>query len=194
MPKRKTIGKNPLSEAPAEATPAVAEIAPPPKPASASAVAAPVFKNAISNTVRRMVRIGGDAGAAVGGRLEILGGDLGFGGTTIWRFGRQQRMGFSAPNGQLIDLEGELHEIRAWPDREEHRVLSAVGWAWALGSLGGIFGVVAGGGIRLLQPKRMVMELSLRDGRKLVARTDSVTAAALEELSRGRTRGIVIDM
>ena len=193
MPKRKTIGKNPLSVA-EEAAPAVAEIASPPKPVSASAMAAPVFKNAISNTVRRMVRIGGEAGAAVGGRLEILGGDLGFGGTMIWRFGRQQRMGFAAPSGRLVDLEGELQAIRAWPDRDEHRVLSAVGWAWALGSLGGIFGVLAGGGIRLLQPRRMVIELNLRDGRKLVARTDSVTATALEELSRGRTRGIVIDM
>src|SRR5665213_2493830 len=121
---------------------------------------------------------------AVGGRLEIFGGDLGAGASTIWRHGSRQAIGFFAPTGRLIDLNAELDSVATAQDRTEHRVLSTLGWAWVIGSLGGIIGIMAGGGLRLLSPRRMILQLRLTDGGTLVVRTDSVTASGLAALAR----------
>jgi ADP-glucose pyrophosphorylase len=42
----------------------------------------------------------------------------------------------------------------------------------------------ARGGIRLLHPRRMFVDCRLRDGRVFAARTDAVTAGALEAIGR----------
>jgi len=191
MPRRKTIGKNPLAETVANAVPQTI-VEPQSRPALRLNEALPALKDSLNDTFRRVASAGSPkARAAIGGRLEILGGDIGIGGGAICRFGREERIGFIAPSGRLVDLEGEIRTVLGSPDRQERRWLSAVGWAWALGSLTGIAGVVAGGGIRLLHPRRMIVEIALRDGRKFVARTDSVTLSALEDMARGGNRGVI---
>jgi hypothetical protein len=123
---------------------------------------------------------------AVGGRLEILGGDLGTGSEVVWRYGRSGRIGFIAPTGRFVDLAVELEAVLAWSDRADHPVLSAIGWAWVLGSMAGVFGLAAGGGLRLLFPRRMIVKLRLRDGSDFVARTDRLTVTALEAMVGAR--------
>jgi len=185
MSKRKTIGIDPLAVAEGSRRLAIEPVFPETMVAG-DAVAVASFDVVADQTIRHTTRSTEEkAGKAVGGRLEILGGDIGAGTCVIWRFGHDERIGFVTSNGKFIDLESELHTCVAWPDRAEHRLLSAAGWAWALASIGGIFGLIAGGGIRLLQPRRMIFAMSLFDGRNLVARTDSVTAAALEDIARG---------
>lgn len=183
MAKRKTIGKNPLSQGMAE----IGAISSP--GAAVPAVAIPDFREIVPMLDRVPPRawrqLGKKAAEAVGGRLEILGGDLGIGSCTIGRI-RGKRIGFIAPVGGTIDLEADLDTVCSWPDRGEHRALAAVGWAWALGSIAGIFGLAAGVGIRLLHPKRMIAEMVLSDGRKLIVRTDSVTTTALADLADRR--------
>jgi hypothetical protein len=185
--KRKTIGRDPLAKS---------ATAPDEFVAAAPLVAAQPLPRLIERQTdfEAMARHGlghpertasAKAWTAVGGRLDIIGGDIAPWSCTIWRFGERQRLGFVAPTGTLIDLETELDKVAVSPDRHEHRVLAAVGWAWVLGSVGGLVGLVAGGAIRLLQPRRMILELKLFDGRRLVARTDHVTAGALEALANG---------
>jgi len=43
---------------------------------------------------------------------------------------------------------------------------------------------VAGGGLRLLSPRRMIVQLWLTNGETLIVRTDSVTASGLAALAR----------
>jgi hypothetical protein len=107
------------------------------------------------------------------------------GASVIWRFSPNDRIAFVAPTGRLVDLVKELDAVQAWPDRTEHRLMSAAGWAWVLGSLAGVMGAVAGG-IRLLRPRRMIVNLRLNDGSKLVVRTDAVTVAGLQAFIHGR--------
>ncbi|MGH7073317.1 MAG: hypothetical protein ACREFD_03850 [Stellaceae bacterium] len=121
---------------------------------------------------------------AIGGRLEFLSGKLGSGTAVIWRFGRAARIGFVAPAGRLVDLGAELEGVAAWPDRGDHRIVGAAGWAWVLGSLGGAIGIVAGAGLRLLVPRRMMARIRLRDGSEFVVRTDRATVTALEAIAR----------
>jgi len=122
---------------------------------------------------------------ATGGRLELLGGSFGTGVALIKRFGPEQRIGFMSPTGEHVDLESEVESVASLPDQQEHRLLSATGWALAAGAIMGPLGVALGGGIRLLHPKRMMLNVRLRDGRMLTARTDSVTCAALQALATG---------
>lgn len=119
---------------------------------------------------------------AAGGQLELLGGSFGTGLASIRRFG-DGRIGFISPTDERVNLESEVEAVTSSRDREEHRLLSAAGWAWAAGAIMGPLGVALGGGLRLLHPKRMMLNVRLRDGRMLVARTDSVTCAALQALS-----------
>ncbi|MGO4728652.1 MULTISPECIES: hypothetical protein [unclassified Inquilinus] len=118
-----------------------------------------------------------------GGRLELLGGDFGVGLVRIRRLGPDGRFGFVAPGGEQVILDAEVAAMRAWPDRQEQRLLSATGWAWTVGSVIGPVGVALGAGIRLLHPGQRMLNLRLRDGRTLVARTDSVTVAGLDALA-----------
>jgi hypothetical protein len=119
---------------------------------------------------------------ALGGRLELLGGALGPGWAFIRRVGPETRLGFLTADG-FVDLETQLQAIRTAPDRAEHRILSAVGWGWTAASLFGAAGAVVVGGIRLMHPRLTIVELALRDGRNIVARTDGITAAALSHLA-----------
>ena len=80
-------------------------------------------------------------------------------------------------------MESEIDSVALQPDQREHRLLSATGWALAAGAVMGPVGVALGGGIRLLHPKRIMLNLALRDGRMLTARTDAVTCAALQALA-----------
>ncbi|MGL4959882.1 MAG: hypothetical protein ACRC67_01530 [Inquilinus sp.] len=118
-----------------------------------------------------------------GGRLELLGGDFGVGLVRIRRLGPDGRFGFVAPGGEQVILDAEVAAVLGWPDRQEHRLLSATGWAWTVGSVIGPAGVALGAGIRLLHPGQRMLNLRLRDGRMLVARTDSVTVAGLDALA-----------
>jgi hypothetical protein len=203
MAKRKTIGNDPLAESavvplyPAERS---AEIVPMPTAAMASAVhegasfrlmpaEAPPRPEPIKpaaatepTMARGWPEVAGKARRMVGGHLEILGGDLGSGNCAIWPGPRDRRIGFVAPNGRRVDIARDLATIHAWGDGAEHRYLSAIGWAWVLGSLGGIAGVIVGGGLRLLEPRRMMVILGLEDGSRLVARSDAVTIAGLRAL------------
>jgi hypothetical protein len=122
---------------------------------------------------------------ATGGRLELLGGSLGTGIVLIKRFGPERRIGFISPAGEHVDLESEVESVASLPDQQEHRLLSATGWALAAGAIVGPLGVAVGGGVRLLHPKRMMLDVRLRNGRMLTARTDSVTCAALQALATG---------
>jgi hypothetical protein len=194
MVRRKTIGKNPLAE-PVAGAEHQTIVEPEARRALRLKEALPTLKESLNDAIRGVASAGDPkARAAVGGRLEILGGDIGIGGGAICRFGREERIGFIAPSGNMVDLESEISAVSGSPDRQERRWLSAVGWAWALGSLTGIVGVVAGGGIRLLQPRRMIVEVALRDGRKFVARTDSVTVVGLEHMARNRNRDVMLAM
>jgi hypothetical protein len=193
MAKRRTIGKDPLADAatepvysaeivriplPAAVSPAAAE----PDPVAAEAEPEPTVP-AHAEPPRRSVRpLVGKARHAIGGLLEILGGDCGVGARAIWPRSDDE-LGFVAPSGRRIDLARELARVRAWSDRTDRRYLSAVGWACVLGSLGGVVGLLAGGGIRLLEPRRMIVTLHFADGTKLVARTDRVTVTGLEALA-----------
>lgn len=194
MPKRKTIGNDPLAQsavvplypveqsaeivpmpivAAAKAAREETPIPPPSGPVQAAATSAPAMARGFSE-------LSGAARRMVGGNLEILGGDLGSGNRAIWPQGRDKRVGFVAPNGRSVDIARDLATVQAWGDGAEHRYLSAAGWAWVLGSLGGIPGAIAGGGLRLLEPRRMMVVLGLRDGTRLVARSDAVTVASLK--------------
>ncbi len=70
-----------------------------------------------------------------GGRLELLGGDFGVGLVRIRRLEPDGRFGFVAPGGEQVILDAEVAAVLGWPDREEHRLLSATGWAWTVGSV-----------------------------------------------------------
>jgi len=187
MAKRRTIGRDPLSEATSGATYS-AEIV----PISIQSAAA---KDRISPTVEPpeairpepLIVVVGKARRSVGGRLEILGGDLGSGIRVIWPLDSNRRVGFVAPNGRTIDLAQELDVVQASPDRTEHRYLSAIGWAWVLASVGGFIGLAAAGGLRLLEPRRMIVKMELSDGSKLVVRTDSVTVVGLRAFAESRS-------
>jgi len=122
---------------------------------------------------------------ATGGRLELLGGSFGPGIALVKRFGPEQRIGFMSPAGEHVDLKSEVESVVSLPDQQEHRLLSATGWALATGAIIGPLGAALGGGLRLLHPKRMILDVRLRDGRMLTARTDSVTCVALQALVTG---------
>jgi hypothetical protein len=201
MAKRKTIGNDPLAESavvplyPAErsadivpmpgAAPAMRadafsrpmpSAAPPPaEPARVAAATEPAMPHAPRD-------VDGKARRMIGGHLEILGGDLGSGHRAIWPGPGDGRIGFVAPNGRRVDIARDLVMVDAWGDGAEHRYLSAIGWAWVLGSLGGIPGVIVGGGLRLLEPRRMMAILGLTDGSRLVVRSDAITVAGLRAL------------
>ena len=102
--------------------------------------------------------------------------------------GAESRVGFIAPTGRNVDFGQELETVLAWPDHTEHRLLSAAGWAWVLASVGGIVGLLAGGGLRLLEPQRMIVKMQLADGSKLVARTDRRNRGWVEGVRRRTTR------
>lgn len=121
-----------------------------------------------------------EAHLATGGRLELLGGSFGTGVTSIRRF--DGHIGFISPSSERINLESQVEAVTSSPDREEHRFLSVAGWACAGGIFLGPLGIALAGGLRLLHPKRMVLNMRLHDGRMLVVRTDSVTCAALRRL------------
>lgn len=133
-----------------------------------------------------VVLVDGKALRIVGGRLEILGGDLGTGSRAIWPLETENEIGFVAPNGRVIDLVRELDTALIAQDRTEHRYLSAVGWAWVLASFGGFVGLAAAAGLRLLEPRRMMVQVRLSDGATIVTRTDSVTASGLAALAAVR--------
>ncbi len=182
MAKRRTIGKDPLSAGIADFNYS-AEIVPMPKanPAPQGPSRQP------EQSGQKPIIIDGKSRRAVGGRLEILGGDFGAGSRPIWPLGDDGAIGFVAPSGRRIDLGRELVAVAAWPDRTDRRYLGAAGWAWVLASLGGVVGLLAGGGLRLLEPRRMMVTVQLDDGAKLVARTDSVTVAGLRALADSRS-------
>jgi hypothetical protein len=121
---------------------------------------------------------------AAGGRLDLVSGAFGIGSVWIALFGPDQQPGFVSPQGDFVNLAADVEAPLVWPDREEYRLLSAIGWAWTMGTMAGPLGVVLGGGIRLMHPRRMFVDCRLRDGRTFAARTDSVTAGALEAIGR----------
>jgi len=133
---------------------------------------------------RRRAERADAARRAVGGRLDLLGGAFGTGTVWITLFGPDGRPGFLSPQGEHIDLMTSVDDMVAWPDRQEYRLVGALGWAWTIGTVGGPIGALLGGGIRLLHPRRMFLILRLRDGRELSARTDSVTTDAIEGIVR----------
>jgi hypothetical protein len=141
--------------------------------------------------VRRRRRAEGAEAArrAVGGRLDLLGGAFGTGTVWIKLFGPDDRPGFLTPQGEHVDLIAAVDDMVAWPDRQEYRLVGAIGWAWTVGTVGGPLGALLGGGIRLLHPRRMFLILRLRDGRELSARTDSVTTDAVEAIVRAARGG-----
>jgi hypothetical protein len=209
---RRTIKKDPLAaaatattaeivgakRAPRAAAAAAAAPAPDPTPApTAAAVAAeaPVAPKPLrplmtrgremmaglgTSIARRMGRTP-DPSKALGGKLELLGGALGPGWAFIRRVGPDARLGFLTGN-RYVDLETELRAIRVATDHAEHRILSAAGWGWIGASLFGPAGAVVAGGIRLIQPRLTIVEITLSDGRNIVARTDGITAEALSHL------------
>jgi hypothetical protein len=177
MAKRRTIGKDPLSMADQGYS---AEIVPMPIAAPARPPDAAPAPNPPPHDDGKPVVIDSRWRRAVGGRLEILGGDLGVGSRAIWPLKDDASVGFVAPNGRPVDLLREHFVVQAFPDRTDRRYLSAAGWAWVFASLSGFVGLLAAGGLRLLEPRRMIVAIELRDGAKLVARTDSVTVAGLK--------------
>jgi hypothetical protein len=186
MAKRRTIGKDPLAANfsepgySAEIVPIpIAAAAPiPPKPDPE-----PIVK---SDRGPRVLPIKGRR--IIGGMLEILGGDFGVGDRAIWPLRPDGAVGFVAPTGRHVDLGQDLASLEAWPDRAEHRYLSAAGWALVLASVGGVAGLLAGG-LRLLEPRRMMLRITLSDGSELVARTDSVTVQGLRAVAA--SKGVV---
>jgi hypothetical protein len=122
---------------------------------------------------------------AIGGKLELLGGELGNKFALIQRYGEARRIGFHAADGTFIDLQDQLETLTSRQDRSDFRKIEAIGWAGAAAALIGPPGAVLGGGIRLLHPTRMICEARLRDGRGFVARTDSVTMAGLTAMAHG---------
>jgi hypothetical protein len=187
MAKRSTIGKDPLSEArsdfPFAAETNVVDLTTV-TAAKESSAPPPVRQRAERSSPRSVHVEDARARCAVGGRLEIFGGDLGAGASVIWRHGPNERIGFVAPTGRLVDLATELAAAQSFQDRTEHRMLSTLGWAWVVGSLGGIVGLVAGGGLRLLIPRRVILQMRLIDGSKMVVRTDSITESGLRALAQ----------
>jgi hypothetical protein len=185
MAKRKTIGKDPLADLStrpyaAEAVAAAIAAAPVDAPSHRTEEApSPIDEPAPLITP-------GCGRRAAGGRLEILAGSFGSGVGVIRRFGHSAGIGFTAPTGRLVDFGAELEAVLAWPDRGDHRLLGAVGWAWVLGSLGGVIGLVAGSGLRLLMPRRMIARVRLRDGSEFLVRTDNATVTELEAVARAR--------
>ena len=207
MAKRRTIGRDPLSE-PVPGETYSAEIVPIARPvfgAVSAAAPAPAADMPASPPPRAAIRpepeqatepaapaesvvlLDGKARRVVGGRLEILGGDLGHGSRAIWPLDADSAIGFIAPNGRRVDLVRELAACLVVQDRTEHRYISAAGWAWVLASFGGVVGLAAAAGLRLLEPRRMMVQMRLGDGVAIVARTDSVTASGLTALAAGRT-------
>jgi hypothetical protein len=190
MPKRTTTENDPISdldrtEQPGE-TPSIQPDVPPPSPAIADqhrGTLATLKDTAQRLTHRPALTPSEQVRRATGGRLELLGGSFGTGTAVIRRFGDEGRIGFVSPAGERVDLEAEVESVASTPDQEEHRLLGAAGWAVALGALAGPFAAALGGGLRLLHPKRMILDLRLRDGRMLTVRTDSVTSAALQALA-----------
>lgn len=201
MAKRRTIGRDPLSE-PAPGETYSAEIVPIARPVLGAAsaaveklVPAPAPFTSVSEPDKAagpippseaVVLVDGKARRIVGGRLEILGGALGTGSRAIWPLGTESKIGFVAPNGRTVDLVQELDAALVARDGTEHRYLSAAGWAWVLASFGGFVGLAAAAGLRLLEPRRMMVQMRLADGSTIVARTDSITASGLAALAAGR--------
>jgi len=198
MPRRKTIGKDPLgadvpvSNFPHEARASIIGVESRPAQRLRDIIA---FSDGITrgvpmshNKYRQRVGARAKADLALGGRLEIIGGDFGIGSCIIGLLDGGKYVGFVTPSGRVVDLHEELDTIVAWPDRTEHRFLSAAGWGWALGILAGPVGIVLGAGVRLLHPRRMLLELRLRGRGVLVARTDLVTVRALEDLALNQAR------
>jgi len=186
MAKRRTIGKDPLAASFGEAGHS-AEIVPIPIAATAPLPPGPPEPDpeppARGDQGRPVSPAQGRR--VIGGTLEILGGDLGLGDRAIWPLRPDGRIGFVAPTGRRVDLEGELAGVEAWPDRGEHRYLSAAGWALVLAGLGGVAGFLAGG-VRLLEPRRMMVRIRLGDGSLMTARTDGVTVQGLRAVAAKR--------
>ena len=182
MAKRRTIGKDPLAAGPGESGHS-AEIVPIPIAAAAPAPPRPEVAATVAGD-RGLRDLPAGGGLVVGGTLEILGGDFGLGQGRIWPLPPDSRIGFVTPTGRRVDLVEELASVEAWPDRGEHRYLSATGWALVLASLGGVAGLLAGG-VRLLEPRRMMVRIRFDDGSKVVARTDSVTVRGLRAAAAG---------
>jgi len=191
MPKRKTILNDPLID---QGSPTVRADEPMAASGDTGAIRAflsqsldglTTLKDTATRSVRRRLDTTPEERAqqAAGGQLELLGGSLGTGMTSIQRFGADRRVGFVSFAGDFINLESDIESIVAWPDRQEHRALSAIGWAWGVGAFMGPIGALLGGGVRFLHPRRMILEMRLRKGRSLTARTDSVTVNALYELA-----------
>jgi hypothetical protein len=194
MPKRSTIQKNPLEELGETKS---KEAAPPVDAGQPAAGDLPgPGRDALAKLKAMANRTIGDRGGeshtdrvqrAKGGWLELLGGSLGTGRASISSYGKNRRLGFTV-QGEFIDLESTIDTVEAMSDRGEHRLLSAAGWAWMAGILFGPAGVALGGGVRLLHPRKMVVNIRFRDGRTIVARTDSITAAALQEIAAVKTK------
>jgi hypothetical protein len=202
MARRKTIGKDPLGTDVRVTSNVPYEMAASVIGASAPQAQAKPFRDVIAvtarirpaipigqNRYRPAVALNAKAHPALGGRIEIIGGDFGIGLRVIALFGDSGHVGFVAPSGDVIDLNQELDVVVAWRDRTEHRFLSAAGWGWALGTVAGPVGIILGAGVRLLHPRRMLLELRLGGHRVLVARTDHVTVKALEDLALHRGQG-----
>jgi len=194
MSKRTIINNDPISnlnqpEQPGDGPPALLDAQPPSRAiadrsnGSLAALEDPAQRLAHPPALTQGERVH----RATGGRLELLGGSFGTGIALIRRFGTEQRIGFISSTGEHVDLESEVESVASLPDRQEHRLLSAAGWALAAGAIMGPLGVALGGGVRLLHPKRMMLDVRLRNGRMLAARTDSVTCAALQALAAGRS-------
>jgi hypothetical protein len=183
MAKRRTIGKDPLAVNIGEPDYS-AEIVPIAIAAAASMAPKPEAEPT-SKTDRGPFVLPAKGRRAIGGTLEILGGDFGLGDRAIWPSRPNSAMGFVAPTGRHVDLGQDLVGVAAWPDRAEHRYLSAAGWALVLASLGGVVGLLAGG-LRLLAPRRMMVRIKLSDGSNIVARTDSVTVQGLRAIAAGK--------
>lgn len=168
MAQRATIGRNPLQE------PVVPEEVPlPPRPVRDEQ---PLREPKCRDKPRN----------AIGGRLELLGGDLGRSTVLIRSLG-DERIGLYTPQDEFIDLADQIETIAAWRDRTDHRLTAAIGWAWLFGMAASLPGAAIGFGARLLQPSHMVFEMRLRDGRRCVGRTDDITIGALDAMARYRT-------
>lgn len=123
---------------------------------------------------------------AIGGRLEFLGGDLGRTTMYIGRHGDGGRIGCVLANG-FLDLESQVASITAWPDYTDHRLIEALGWGWGISLVGGPFGAIIGFTIRMVQPRHMIFDMRLRDGRQCIGRTDGVTIGGLAAIAEDNT-------
>ncbi|HEY1797585.1 MAG TPA: hypothetical protein VGG57_15850 [Stellaceae bacterium] len=167
MAQRATIGHNPLTE------PVVrAEVPFAPQP---------VRHEQPSREPRR----GDKPRNAIGGRLELLGGDLGRS-TLVIRLSGDGRIGLYASQDEFIDLADQIESIAAWRDRTDHPFTAAIGWGWAFSMAAGLPGAAIGFGARMLQPRHMIFEMRLRDRRLCVGRTDEITFGALDAITRDR--------